>query len=620
MVKLLRLLAIGTTFLPLSGMHHTGAAEIKIVSPSAYEDMEGEGVTGDDEATVPFRYQAVFPSEDLAALGNTPHWLVDITFRPDESLTSPLTVFYPDTEFRLTTMQAGPPNLSSRFDDNLGSNFKHFYRGRANYVSDANGPGPGPGEFYNSDYSAGVTPYLFDPSQGNLLMDVIGLQGASPPHHGDRVPGILTAVGGSPNASHGEIMPAFVHQLTFIPALQTATWNVDAGGNWSLPANWAGGYPNSSGAHAVLGSDITAPRTVTVNSPITVGRLDFDNANAYTIAGSQALTLDAMSGDAQINVAGGSHTITAPVRLADNATITVMRAASNLAITGALNAGGKNLNKLGDGTLTVNNTRADGLSVNGGTVSIAPDGTAAGTSMVGSLAIAGGATPTARLDLANNAAIVNYTGESPAATVRQQILAGRGGSGLGATWTGQGITSSAAAAAVATDPEARSVGYAENSSLPLGPYSTFRGQSVDDTSLLIAYTRTGDANLDGIVNDDDVTIVGATYAPGVPQAAWALGDFDYNGFVDDDDVTLLGVFYDPAAPPLFTPAPGGADVAAVPEPATILLASTAGLFLLLIGRRVSLTVTYRTPILTRSDSPLGAGCNASGQEPSRSFG
>jgi hypothetical protein len=108
--------------------------------------------------------------------------------------------------------------------------------------------------------------------------------------------------------------------------------------------------------------------------------------------------------------------------------------------------------------------------------------------------------------------------------------------------------------------------------LPLGPYTTFRGQPVDDTSILMAFTRTGDANLDGLVNDDDVTIVGATYAPGVAQPSWALGDFDYNGFVDDDDVTLLGVFYDPSAPALITVAqPIASNVAAVPEPATIAL-------------------------------------------------
>jgi hypothetical protein len=131
------------------------------------------------------------------------------------------------------------------------------------------------------------------------------------------------------------------------------------------------------------------------------------------------------------------------------------------------------------------------------------------------------------------------------------------------------------AAANAVDPEWRSVGYAENSALPLGPYAVFRGQTVDDTSILMAFTRTGDANLDGVVNDDDVTIVGATYAPGVPQPAWALGDFDYNGFVDDDDVTLLGAFYDPAAVPLVGSGvmsgevANGEGVAAVPEPATV---------------------------------------------------
>jgi len=91
----------------------------------------------------------------------------------------------------------------------------------------------------------------------------------------------------------------------------------------------------------------------------------------------------------------------------------------------------------------------------------------------------------------------------------------------------------------------------------------------------MAFTRTGDANLDGMVNDDDVTIVGATYAPGLSQHSWALGDFDYNGFVDDDDVTLLGAFYDPTAAPLEVAVPSGANVTAVPEPATVLLFVTA---------------------------------------------
>jgi hypothetical protein len=152
-----------------------------------------------------------------------------------------------------------------------------------------------------------------------------------------------------------------------------------------------------------------------------------------------------------------------------------------------------------------------------------------------------------------------------------------------------GVTSSTAAAAIAADPESRSVGYAENATLPLGSYSSFRGQTVDESSVLMAFTRTGDANLDGVVNDDDVTIVGATYAPGMPQPSWALGDFDYNGFVDDDDVTLLGAFYDPSAPPLaVSPTAATNQVSAVPEPSTVTFLGVmlAGLVITAARRRL----------------------------------
>jgi hypothetical protein len=175
-----------------------------------------------------------------------------------------------------------------------------------------------------------------------------------------------------------------------------------------------------------------------------------------------------------------------------------------------------------------------------------------------------------------------------------------------------GITSSAAAAANETQAESRSVGYAENATMPLGSQATFAGQPVDETSVLIAFTRTGDANLDGVVNDDDVTIVGATYAPGVPQPSWALGDFDYNGFVDDDDVTLLGAFYDPSAPPLVSGGVvSGEAVAAVPEPGTVVLI-IAGLAAALVARTVR----------RRDSSPLGyrAYCHHKGSRRCRQAG
>jgi hypothetical protein len=149
------------------------------------------------------------------------------------------------------------------------------------------------------------------------------------------------------------------------------------------------------------------------------------------------------------------------------------------------------------------------------------------------------------LDLNESALIVDYSGASPLPVIRERLISGRGGAGLGnGAWTGNGITSSAAATLNAISPESHAVGYADNAMLPLGSYTSFRGQPVDNTAILLAPTSTGDANLDGLVNDEEVTIVGAFYQPGAPGPHWQWGDFDYNGSIDDDDVTILGALYE----------------------------------------------------------------------------
>jgi hypothetical protein len=195
---------------------------------------------------------------------------------------------------------------------------------------------------------------------------------------------------------------------------------------------------------------------------------------------------------------------------------------------------------------------------------------------------------TSTLDITDGALVLDYSDSEPNPTpqVRSYIISGRRTTGFGATWTGMGITSSTAAADVIANPESTSVAYADNSSLPLGPYTTFGGRQVDSSSVLIRYTRTGDADLDGLVDDDDVTILGATYAPGVPQPSWALGDFDYNGFVDDDDATLLGAFYNPNATPIPTTsaATAAGALSAAPEPATWMMLVIGGLLMVLCRR------------------------------------
>jgi hypothetical protein len=323
-------------------------------------------------------------------------------------------------------------------------------------------------------------------------------------------------------------------------------------------------------------------------------------------AGQDSLTLNGGgSTTATLNLVGttGANTLQ---RTQVNGLGAIDNAAGSTVNTGALSmANNATLTKLGGGTLNINDVQTVGTgttlavsagsanindSIRLGNVNIGAGATATLTAggpknlVTGGLTIAGGATPTGTLNLTDNAAIVDYpaAGPSPAADIRSQIISGRGGTDLLGTWTGLGINSSAAAA----DPSSFSIGMANNADMPLGSYTNFRGEAVDASSVLIRFTRNADANLDGIVDDNDVTIVGATYGM-TSGATWELGDFDYDGDVDDNDVTLVSALYEPTATPI--PAPGasltGGTVAAVPEPATWLMLTLGGLGAGLFGWR-----------------------------------
>ena len=108
MTKRPRLLLIGTSLLLLAGIRCAQAAGNKDVA-SAYEDIEGEGLISGN-CCGPYRFQQVFPAADFVVLGNQPHFLIDFSFRPDQSQTSPATSHWPDNEVRLSTTQRGPGN------------------------------------------------------------------------------------------------------------------------------------------------------------------------------------------------------------------------------------------------------------------------------------------------------------------------------------------------------------------------------------------------------------------------------------------------------------------------------------------------------------------------------
>jgi hypothetical protein len=115
-------------------------------------------------------------------------------------------------------------------------------------------------------------------------------------------------------------------------AASTYRWQVDASGNWNDPSNWAvvegpagAGYPNLPGDAAVIDGPLTADRTITIPTgvTITIGRLTVDQSvsgNQLTIArtGTGLLVFDNLGEDALIETSGlGDRMImSTPIQLA----------------------------------------------------------------------------------------------------------------------------------------------------------------------------------------------------------------------------------------------------------------------------------------------------------------
>jgi hypothetical protein len=209
--------------------------------------------------------------------------------------------------------------------------------------------------------------------------------------------------------------------------------------------------------------------------------------------------------------------------------------ATTFDVSGTLNVNG------GAEVLSLGNSSIATLVIDSGTMTLSDVGPA--TLVVNNLSITG----TGSLDITNNDLIIDYSSSSPLSAVRSYLLAGRGGAGFAnATWTGTGgITSSTAAdtaVLLADGGLTTAVGYAENSDMFYGSYSTFGGQSVDSTCVLIKYTYGADGNLDGATDGTDLGLVATFYVdPAGDQ--WFRGDYDYDGACDGSDLTVLGVTY-----------------------------------------------------------------------------
>lgn len=153
---------------------NVGAAHAtSIVVPNALASAEGNtnnclpfgcGAGLDD-----VRYQQVFGSGQFGALSG-PELITSIAFRPDATFGDPFSSNFLDIEIWLSTTSALPDGLSPIFANNTGLDVVQVYDG-ALTLSSADDPGPGGTRAFDIVINF-TTPFLYDPTLGNLLLDV----------------------------------------------------------------------------------------------------------------------------------------------------------------------------------------------------------------------------------------------------------------------------------------------------------------------------------------------------------------------------------------------------------------------------------------------------------------
>ena len=379
---------------------------------------------------------------------------------------------------------------------------------------------------------APTAPVRFDATGGSPTLDLnnndqsIGALSGLQPNAGTILLGSATLTLGADNSSFtfggtisgsGRVIKAGTGSVTLNGANNFTGGAGATGGALTLATS----VPNQQGSYLASGTwTVSGGGTLSLAAEPPIN--DLGTSVTMSGQGSRFTNLSALTNlEGSLTVDNGATFVTAG-GLANGGTLAVNSGAS-VSIGGALIAGGL-------------------LTIDGGTVHLARNGGASFAYPT--------ITDDGRLDIANN----NFTlTKAPTSTVSRVL--GYLSSGYdGGRWDGPGIDTSAGDAH-------NGLGFAVQ---PVAPFLY---------KLTIAYTRDGDANLDGKVSFDDLVVLAQNYGT-QSGAGWSRGDFNYDGKVDFKDLVILAQNYGQSVTALtasgLDPMPewkAEGSAAAVPEPA-----------------------------------------------------
>lgn len=109
------------------------------------------------------RYQQVYSFGDALPGGGT---ITEIIFRSDRNVGHAFTTLLPDVQINMSLTPRGPDQLSTSFSENLGMR-EQTVHGRGRLVLSSSGPG------IPDTTIVLQNPYFYNPTEGNLLLEVL---------------------------------------------------------------------------------------------------------------------------------------------------------------------------------------------------------------------------------------------------------------------------------------------------------------------------------------------------------------------------------------------------------------------------------------------------------------